>query len=105
MIRSGEKHVIGSYSRFKQKFNVDKEELWNICDEEHLEEISKYTAEYKEPGKGNVTIRDVDIDLLEEVLRSEKNTYNIIVDILQERPNEYVHLYDGFNHSIVELFN
>lgn len=106
MILSGEVTKLQSFSEFKHRFNVQHSELVDVLEPETVEELLEYENEHREyDGKEPVSDpSEIHEDLLDEEITANKSTNSVIISVLENRTREYVHLYDGYVHTIVKIY-
>jgi len=110
-IRKGEKKLVESVDQFQNYLNVDGEEICKSLPDEKqetfLEKYNKLAANLKHEAEETPEAETVD-DLPDWAYEEwyqfvEVSTNNLIINVLESRNREYIHLYDGIIHTIVEL--
>jgi len=105
MIRTGEVHKVETKAQFKDALDVTWDEIIPCLSEEQQEEICYYENEHRRDVDRQEISDPADAheDILSESL-DEINEHDLIETVLRTRSREYVHLYDGYIHTIVDLF-
>lgn len=114
MIRTGNVTKVTDLKEFRQRLSVEWTEIlttFNDSDREEILEEINHEREYDDLQPVENIEDGVEFLLeenagfvIEEHVTSRSSTYNVIVDVLDARTTEYVHLYNGHHHTIIELF-
>lgn len=103
-IRYGEGYVLESLDQFKRVLDVDWQEIAAAfppnVQADLLDAENEIRADHGDDPVADVA--DVHTDTISE-FAAERGTNSVIIDVLNARDREYVHLYDGGTHRIVEL--
>lgn len=105
-ILTGEEYVIESWDQFMNRLDVSQKEILLSADKEGRADIVESHNEYCHEWDGNEvgSVKDFSEnnihDFHELVARS---LLCAILDVLEQREQNYIHLYDGTVHTIVEL--
>lgn len=105
MIRHGESHLVEGIKMFHEKLDASLEELTGALPSEKRVEILEMENDALRYEEGQELIRDpseAHPDLVWDFIEQE-NEYSLIIDVLEAREDEYIHLYDGTIHTIVKL--
>ncbi|SEO19315.1 hypothetical protein SAMN05216388_100977 [Halorientalis persicus] len=110
-IRKGEKKLVESVDQFQNYLNVSEEEICKSLPDDKqetlLEEYNQLAKNLKHEAEETPeadTVDDLPDWAFEEWYQLvEIGTNNLIINVLESRDEEYIHLYDGIIHTIVEL--
>lgn len=109
-VLSGEKMIVDSFEVFTTAVDVDEREIFEALPEDKregfLEEVNTIAEdEERETYNGEGEMPEwVTVDFMEWLHILDVDTHQLIIRILENRDREYVHLYDGFNHTVVRVF-
>jgi len=110
-IRSGDKFLVESVDQFQNFLDVGEEEICRSLPDDKqnalLENYNELAEKLKDDSVDAPQVEAVGdlpewaVDDWYEYVDISPN--NLIIDVLESRDKEYIHLYDGTIHTIVEL--
>lgn len=107
-IRTGELYVVESFSQFKERLNVDNEEIKSTLTKPQQEELIENENDVREEmdeKQADVTdVSDVHPDTLQFYISDIASPNEIIKNVLDSRDTEYTHIYNNPTHRIIELY-
>lgn len=105
MIREGDYYVIESFTQFREQLGVDWDEIAESFSEEGQSLILADENELRSAcGDDPIDdVTEVEIDLLDQYVQ-DYGINTVIINVLESRDREYVHLFEGHVHRIVELY-
>ena len=103
-ILTGDKVIVESLSQFRQFANVSWGEIAHALPETKQEELLSQAEEYIDGWNDDPAgeLADVPPEYIEDTVH-ERGLNQTIIDVLEDRVEDYVHLYDGTVHTIVKL--
>lgn len=105
MIRKGDVFKFEARSDFMSHFNVNYEEIVEALPEAEQEALLEQENELREE-MDDPPVEDFS-DIHEDVVSQKVTDYgfnSVVMDVLDARDTEYVHLFDGVAHTVVELY-
>jgi mannose-6-phosphate isomerase class I len=105
-ILKGEQYIVESLSQFRDYLDVSDAEIANALPEE-IQELMLTQAEEVAQQEGAEPVTDVEelaqTNILSDAIHHEHGLSSTIIDVLEARDGDYIHLYDGTVHTIVEI--